>query len=221
MKLSKLILQTAQHEGLKKFYTKILELPVKEIDDNCFVIHTHDSELIFTKAVPGINPVYHFAFNIPYNKLDEALHWLQNRVSLLWLDDYKSYIANFTNWHARSIYFLDFAGNIVEFIARFDLNDVVDEPFSSAHIRNVSEIGLVFPANSFDNDIKLLMEQYKLSYFDKQPPLPQFRAIGDDEGLFVIVPENKVWFSTKDTTAGIFPMHISFTQNNTFCQLDL
>jgi hypothetical protein len=97
----------------------------------------------------------------------------------------------------------------------------VDEPFSAAHIRNVSEIGLVFPADSFDDDVKGLMKQYSLSYFGKQPPLPQFRAIGDDEGLFVIVPENRVWFSTKDTIAQIFPMYISFIQNDTLYQLDL
>jgi hypothetical protein len=65
------------------------------------------------------------------------------------------------------------------------------------------------------------MKQYSLSYFGKQPPLAQFRAIGDDEGLFVIVPENRVWFSTKDTIAQIFPMHISFTQNHILHQLDL
>ena len=72
------------------------------------------------------------------------------------------------------------------------------------HIRNVSEIGLVFPVKSFDTDINNLLKQYPLAYFDKQPPMPHFRAVGNDEGLFVIVPENRIWFSTKNTTFANF-----------------
>ena len=94
------------------------------------------------------------------------------------------------------------------------MNDIVDETFSSAHIRNVSEIGLVLPVKSFDNDVNMLLGKYPITYFDKQPPMPHFRAVGDDEGLFVIVPENRVWFSTKSTTTQIFPIRISFIENN-------
>jgi catechol-2,3-dioxygenase len=74
MKLAKLVLQTARYNELKKFYGEILGLPFDEIKDDCFVIHIHDSKLIFTNAVPLTNPLYHFAFNIPSNKIDEAIH---------------------------------------------------------------------------------------------------------------------------------------------------
>ena len=139
----------------------------------------------------------------------------------MWLHDYKSYIADFINWHAKSFYFLDPAGNILEFITRFDLKDNADEPFTSKHIRNVSEIGLVLPVENFDGDVNKLFSQYPLSYFDKQPPLPHFRAVGNDEGLFIIVPENRVWFSTKDTTSQIFPMEILFKENNNLYELKM
>ena len=135
------------------------------------------------------------------------------RVSLLWLDDYNSDIADFERWHARSVYFLDPGGNIVELIARFDLNDNVEAPFSSTQIRNVSEIGIVYPEITFDEDVNQLMLKYALGYFSKQVPLPHFRAIGDDNGLFIVVPENRVWFSTKDRKAGIYPIEIKFEEN--------
>ena len=110
--------------------------------------------------------------------------------------------------------FIDPAGNILEIIARFDLNDNVDQDFSSSQIRNVSEIGLVFPLATFDMDVNKLKHRFAFSYFDKQPPMPYFRAIGNNEGLFIMVPENRIWFSTKDKRSAVFPLQITFIDNN-------
>ena len=52
----------------------------------------------------------------------------EKKAELLWLDDYKGYIADFIKWHAKSFYFKDPAGNILELIARFDLDDIAGEP---------------------------------------------------------------------------------------------
>ena len=84
------------------------------------------SSLIFEEADAGVNPFYHFAFNIPSNKFEEAFEWMRQKVELLWLDDYKGYVADFVNWHAKSFYFVDPAGNILELISRFDLNDIAN-----------------------------------------------------------------------------------------------
>ena len=51
--------------------------------------------------------------------------------SSVWMEDYEDDIANFVNWHAKSVYFFDPAGNIVELIARFDLDNKTSETFSS------------------------------------------------------------------------------------------
>src|SRR5438874_12694704 len=119
---------------------------------------------------------YHFAINIPANKIREAKAWLSNKVQLLWMEDYKSDIADFVNWHAKSVYFFDPAGNIVELIARFDLDNTSDEIFSSKQFLSVSEIGLVFPKHNFEQQTKELLDKYSLSYFSKQPALPHFKA---------------------------------------------
>lgn len=221
MLLKEIQLQTKQIATLFSFYEKILELPVIQSGNNRISITAGASQIIFDHTNAIESPFYHFAFNIPSNKFEEAFQWIQGRVELLWLNDYKSYIADFTNWHAKSFYFIDPAGNILEFIARFDLHDVADEPFSAAHIRNVSEIGLVFPLIDFDIDINNLLKQYPLIYFDKQPPMPHFRAVGNDEGLFVIVPENRIWFSTKNSISQIFPIRILFIENNKLFELTM
>jgi len=134
---------------------------------------------------------------------------LKDRAELIWIEQYKSHIADFGNWHAKSVYFYDPAANIVELIARFDLDTKTELPFSSKQFLSVSETGLVFKEDELNKKTTDLLQQYDLAYFDKQPPLPQFRAIGDDEGLFVIVPEGRNWFPTSKP-AGIFQMGIEF-----------
>ncbi len=221
MLLKEIRLQTNYLLGLHNFYKEVLELTTVYPDGKRITVTAGKSQIIFEETNIIENPFYHFAFNIPSNKFEEAFQWIRGKVELLWLNDYKSYIADFTNWHAKSIYFIDPAGNILEFIARFDLNDVADEPFSAAHIRNVSEIGLVSPVKTFDTDINNLLKQYPLSYFNKQQPMPHFRAVGNDEGLFIIVPENRIWFSTKNTISQIFPIGVLFIENNKLFELKM
>lgn len=187
---------------------------------NGIAITAGETKLIFEKATTDQNPYYHFAFNIPSNKFEEAMEAVKQKIKLLWLADYNGYIADFVNWHAKSFYFKDPAGNILEMISRFDLNDNADEPFSSAQVRNVSEIGLVFPVKTFDQDVKAMMNEYSLKYFDKQPPLEHFRAIGNDEGLFIAVPENRVWFATEDQ-AGRYKTEVTFLNKNKLHKLIL
>lgn len=221
MFLKEIQLQTNHLSALYHFYKDTLELNAVYSGGKSITISVGKSVLIFEETAINENPFYHFAFNIPSNKFEEAFQWMKEKVELLWLDDYKNYVADFVNWHAKSFYFMDPAGNILEMIARFDLNDMIDETFSSKHIRNISEIGLVFTVKSFDNDVNKLMKQYPLSYFDKQPPMPYFSAVGNDEGLFVIVPQKRVWFATKNTKSQMFPMSVSFEENNKLYELEV
>ena len=46
------------------------------------------------------------------------------------------------SWNSDSVYFKDAAGNVLEFIARHNLKNAVEEEFDSSQILNVSEIGL-------------------------------------------------------------------------------
>jgi hypothetical protein len=213
MQLKQLILQTSSLKELSSFYSTLMELPVDTASKREIEIKIGSTELIFQQTVAG-NPFYHLAITIPSNKIKEAWNWLSSRVKLVWIEEYKSDIADFVNWNAKSLYFFDPAGNILELIARFDLNNEMDEPFSSRQLLSVSEIGLVFKEDELNKKVENLLQQYHLSYFDKQPPLPQFKVAGDNEGLFVIVPENRNWFPT-DKISGIFPMEILFENKGT------
>jgi len=208
MRIKKLFLQSAYLKTLQEFYSTILELPAEPINDKEITIKIGASELVFAETKQA-EPFYHFAINTPSNKIEEAKTWLSSKVKLLWMDDYKSDIAEFTNWHARSAYFYDPAGNILELIARFDLANETSEVFSSRQLLSISEVGLVFNQETFESKTTQLLQDYSLSYFTKQPPLPQFRAVGDDDGLFIVVPEHRNWYPT-NKPAGIFPMSVEF-----------
>jgi catechol 2,3-dioxygenase-like lactoylglutathione lyase family enzyme len=207
MLLKEVKLYTAHLQKLFYFYRDILGMNCS-LNENELQIRTRDSLLKFEKSASDDDPYYHFAFNIPSNKIEEAYIWLKERVKLLWIEDYKSFIADFSGWHAKSLYFIDAGGNVAEFISRFDLSDIAEAPFSASLIRNVSEIGLVFPAASYNEKINRLLSAWHLSYFIKQPPLEEFRAVGDDEGLFICVPEQRSWYPLKDKPAFIFPMEL-------------
>jgi len=208
MQIKQVILQTSVLQELNAFYNELMELPVNSKNKNETIIRIGVTELVFKQADVA-DPFYHFAINIPSNKIEEAKTWLTSRVELIWMDDYKSDVADFVNWKAKSVYFYDSAGNILELIARFDLDNKTNEPFSSAQFLSVSEVGMVFKENELEKATDKLLQQYQLDYFDKQPPLPQFKAIGDDEGLFIVVPEKRNWYPTTKAS-GIFPMEVKF-----------
>ena len=220
MKITEIYLQTSKSNELKDFYQNILGLEIQKTLQNSFVILTEKTKIFFEKADSG-NPFYHFAINIPSNKISEAHDWLQERVELLWLHDYENHIADFQNWNAKSVYFKDPAGNIVELISRFDLKEDVGEKFSAKYFRSVSEIGLVFTDELFEKRVSEILSVYHLEYFSKQPPLNQFRAIGDDNGLFICVPENRPWYPTMDANSFAYPMKTFFEEKSITYRLEL
>ncbi len=212
MLLKRILIQTSRLQELQEFYASVLQLKVEAINESKIRIHFGYS-VIEVEESPKEEPFYHFAINIPANKIEEARSWLVNKkIELLWMDDYKSDVADFRNWHAKSVYFFDPAGNVVELIARFDLNNETHEAFSSNHFLSISEIGLVFPQNEIDQQVELIMKETGLPYFLKQPPMQQFKVLGDDEGLFIIVTENRNWYPTS-IPSGIFPLEIVFENN--------
>jgi catechol-2,3-dioxygenase len=216
MLLKAVALRTTHLSALYDFYSGILGLPVSRRGAEKIIIAAGQTELSFestaTSTAVATNPFYHFAFNIPSGKIEEASQWLSGKVVLLWMEEYESYIAEFTTWHARSVYFFDPAGNIVEFIERVDLHDNSPEPFSSTQIRNVSEIGIVFPAAGCEEQVNELLQKFQLKYFSKQSPMKHFRAIGDDEGLFIVVPAQRNWYPT-NVAGDIFPLSLKLINN--------
>ena len=116
----------------KKFYHDILGIKILHTDDSSIKFSAGLSTLVFRKTYKE-NPFYHFAFNIPANKFEEAHTWASQRVQLLPITPGNT-IADFKSWNAKAFYFYDNNQNIVEFIARFDLDNNSDKPFDGSSI---------------------------------------------------------------------------------------
>ncbi len=193
MQIKELTLYTNNISAIKDFYGNVLSLKLNSEGENYAEYQTGETVLIF-KEDKAINPHYHFAFNIPSNKIEEAKKWMNGKAELLPIEDHY-YIADFVNWNAKSIYFYDPVGNIVEFIARFDLENDTNEKFDSSQILSVSEMGIV--TNNVTVFADKLKNEYKVFDFVKSVNSDSFSAMGDDNGLFIVAIENRNWYPTK------------------------
>ena len=193
MKLHHIQIQSNNIQETAAFYQNVLNLPILEKDSRSVTIQVGKSVLKFIENLQ-FNSIYHFAFNIPQNKLEEAIQWATNKLDLIVIED-TTVIANFENWNANAIYFYDNNGNILEFIVRYDLNNAQTEPFNSQSILNISEIGIVN-----ENPLMLanqLITQHGLEFFSKNDNSKLFTALGDDEGLLIMVRPNRNWYPTQ------------------------
>ena len=189
MKIEELIIFTNQIEKQKQFYRNVLEFELVFNSEEKITFKTGSSLLSFqyrTEVQPG-----HFAFNIPSNSIDEALVWLKNRVDIL--SDGRQLVSNFESWNAKAIYFYDTDNNIVEFIARADLNEKSSEPFSSKSIVSISEIAMATINISKLYDAISTIKP--IPVFDGN--FNRFCALGNHDGLFILIDNTKkTWHPT-------------------------
>jgi len=194
MRIKELLLLTNNISETKLFYNQIIGFKtIKETKKGIsFTVGT--SKLTFELTDLKHNPKYHFAFNIPANKIEEALEWISQKTNLIFAEN--SYITEFDNWRAKAIYFFDNNKNILEFISRTDLNNNNDNPFSIEQILNINEIGIVtdMPIQTGDE----IIHQKEINFFLKGPKKEEFVAVGCDDALLVISSPNRNWYPTQE-----------------------
>ena len=81
MLLKELRLQAKNITALYHFYNDVIELPVTTQRDH-ISIAAGDSTIVFAET-NATDPFYHFAFNIPSNKFEEAFEWTQKKAGLI------------------------------------------------------------------------------------------------------------------------------------------
>lgn len=194
MRIKEIELLTDNLKETEKFYSEILGFKKLNSGSGKISFRTGNSVLVFNKSV-NLKPKYHFAFNIPCNKLTEALEWIKGKTEVIKNPD-DEFISDFKNWNAKAFYFYDNNGYIVEFIVRYDLENFSDKEFNSDSVQSISEIGIVT-----DEPMKLaesFNEKYQLCYFSKGPKRADFTVLGDDNGLIVISGQERNWYPTND-----------------------
>ena len=191
MKILELVLYTRDIKSITAFYGGTLSFLIQDQGENFVIFQVGNSKLHFIYR-ENSQP-YHFAFNIPHNKTNEALTWLKDRVDVWKHED--SDIIDFDSWHAKAIYFYDTDKNIVEFIARAKLDNASVDSFDQNSLCGISEIGIV--STPIAEIVEQLKTEFNLPLF--QYPSASFTAVGDDNGLFICIdPTLKKWFPMMD-----------------------
>jgi catechol-2,3-dioxygenase len=171
------------------FYGNVLGLTT-ELSAAHLKVILPQSVLIFEKS--DRTTPYHFAFNICENQIHESCEWLKPRCEIL-PDEDGLEIVDFPHWNAEAVYFLDAESNILEFIARHDLNNKSEQPFSSKSVQSISEIGCC--GGDIKNDYQLVSEALGLEKYSGD--FERFCAVGDPEGLLIMVTANRNWYPTQ------------------------
>jgi len=191
MKIEKLEIATADLEKQLHFYKNLLGLEIRDQEENSFEIVLGSSVLKFRED-KNFTP-YHIAFHIPDKQEVKALAWLKTRVSIL--KNNRDEIVDFSAWDAKSIYFYDEDKNIMEFIARGNLNKPASVDFSEKSLLGIAEIGLA--TADIEEKFNFLHQECELEVFDGN--FEKFCAIGDHQGLLITIDKNlKDWFPTGD-----------------------
>ncbi len=208
MLIKRLELLTDDLIGQKEFYSSVLELPV-HLEDTSLLVKAGKTDIVFKQAPAQWMGQYHFCFNIPENQFLQAKVWLSKRIPLLkdenGNDEFKS-----QTWNATSLYFKDTAGNILEFIARHDQKNATEIPFNSEQILQVSEIGL--PSKDVISFAKELCGKLGVSVY-KQEPNETFTPIGDEDGLFILPVENRIWIPNTGVPARMLSVKVDVEVN--------
>ena len=192
------LVTVASLSELRKFYTSLIGLPLISEQADRFTIRAGKTTITFIKTnEKDAAPFYHFAFNIPENKILKAREWQLKRTALsatpsqLVDENYPKDVRHFQHWNAHSVFFWDPAGNLVEYIARHDLKNSADGEFSSKDLLCASEIAFIV------NDTDAIADEIKSSFDLNQyrGGDENFRAIGDENGLLLVIKKGRVWES--------------------------
>ncbi len=173
-----------------------------------FRLQCGQSQLIFCHQAIVTQPeVAHFAFNIPSSHFRPVVDWLRLRIKLLALHEQTEFFSK--DWNAHMVYAYDPAGNIIEFIARHTLPDEAsnaeknDAIFNAAmFVTCISEIGIAV------QDV-LATAQAWGQLWHTQPygeTDATFCPIGNEHGLIILVPFNRIWFPNTGIPAQAVPL---------------
>lgn len=193
MLIRSLLLYTTKLDIQYEFYIEKLGFELMEKWNEAFSFRAGTTRVSFLfDDSHKINPS-HFAFGIQNCEISGALKFLNKLVKPFQLISQETPIIDFPNWKAKSIYFIDPDGNIVEFILR-EKDVSSDFVFGIENIKSVCEVGI--PCDDPSELSERISDATKMkSYLGADM---NFIPMGDTDGLLILVKAGeKKWFPTE------------------------
>jgi catechol-2,3-dioxygenase len=206
MRIDHLTLRTAHLDTLHTFYAETLGLPLVERRETRFTVQIGHSRLTFD-YIADFDGAYHFAFDVPHNQITEAAQWIESHTPIIPFRG-ETILQSSPRWNAHMVYFHDPAGNILELIARHRQPNASDEPFTVQSLLRISEIGII--TDDVAATVTCLVEQLGVGVYDGAGS-ELFSAVGDEEGLLIVVKQGRIWYPETGIPASLSPAAISLS----------
>jgi catechol 2,3-dioxygenase-like lactoylglutathione lyase family enzyme len=203
-RIRELWLQTHLLDEIRDFYEHTIGFAVVDETPRSVMFQAGKTLLVFEQVSDGSEPYYHVAFNIPENKLALAKAWLEERVTLLRHAETGEDVIAFPAWNAHALFFYDPAGSLIELIARHTLPNAADGPFTATDILYASEIALRAPDQM--SAIATIRETFGLDHY-----LDGLSFLGDERGLIIVSPKDRLWIPEYRKAGATFPTRIVIT----------
>lgn len=201
MKILEVEIRTPDLPRARAFYAGVLGLPVTDESETHLAVEIGGSRL--TLRAGETSGVYHLAFNVPENRFPEARDWARSLDIPFLPDPDGNETFWFESWDADALYFADPDGNILESIARHTLPDSRREGFE---ILSISEVAVA------TEDVPALVEELGLPRYKNGDD--EFQAVGDEEGLLILVKAGRLWFPSRTRPAAVLPFAVAFAENS-------
>ena len=160
------------------------------------------STLLVFRELPEMTGALHLAITIPTGTFDAAKAWIAGLTTVLGTDDQDEFEGP-PNWNSRSVYFEGPDQQLLELIERRDLPVDMGEN-TAVPLVSVSEVGVPVP------DVLGAVEALRRAGLElyANPPGESFSAVGDVDGLVILVSPDRRWFPTGDRSPSSAPVVI-------------
>jgi len=195
MRFTSLTIPTSHLDQAAAFYRDTLGLDITRTSGG-FEASIGRTKLVVVPGAPTPGAI-HLAITIPRNQFAGAKAWLAARTPLSVVDGADEFVLADEPWRSKSVYFTGPDGIVLELITRDALENDSSEPFSSASLLCVSEIGMAVP------DVRATVARLRAEYGAGPFGLggDEFAPVGDDDGLFIVVATGREWFSAPGSHA--------------------
>ncbi|WP_412162605.1 VOC family protein [Curtobacterium flaccumfaciens] len=179
------------------------------------------STLLVFRELPEMTGALHLAITIPTGTFDAAKAWIAGLTTVLGTDDQDEFEGP-PNWNSRSVYFEGPDQQLLELIERRDLESGArrvgtgdgsgtgtgtgtdSDSDAGVPLVSVSEVGVPVPdvLGAASALRRAGLEPYA------NPPGESFAAVGDVDGLVILVSPDRRWFPTGDRSPSSAPVVI-------------
>ncbi|MBT1597781.1 hypothetical protein [Curtobacterium flaccumfaciens] len=197
MDIRQVQLATRSLDDTARFYER-LGCPVEIVDAAVRVVV--GSSLLVFRELPEMSGALHLAITIPTGTFDAAKDWIAGLTTVLGTDDQDEFEGP-PNWNSRSVYFEGPDEQLLELIERRDLPADASEN-TVVPLVSISEVGVPVPdvLGAVDALRRAGLEPYA------NPPGESFAAVGDVDGLVILVSPDRRWFPTGDRSPSSAPV---------------